>query len=333
MVEPQQQRGVHCRFGMPGIIAESHFDSGRNFIFMTRGRKRYIMAPPEQCSTQHLLTKGPSERHSSLDWTNPLDIEKLRRANSRAIDIVLEPGQALYIPSFWFHFIVSLTVNAQCNARSGTPPHGTESIAECGFVSKVTEEVGESTSFAPPLPHLLAIASSGEDLRSTDTLTVAQLVGVAEAVSLANGDVAAPLMAPPPDLADRIRAIREREEQEDHPEMKSAQKKESHSAADALAAIFKSITGIHDEKPPVAVDHEADVINATVSLSRQGTPVHHDGNADGRGLKEDHGSYIPVLVAASVFVAALFIWRRWLLSCRGMSSPRRSPSGRAKSTV
>jgi len=28
MVDPPQQRGVHCRFGMPGIIAESHYDQG-----------------------------------------------------------------------------------------------------------------------------------------------------------------------------------------------------------------------------------------------------------------------------------------------------------------
>ena len=26
MVEPDQQRGIHCRFGMANVIAENHFD-------------------------------------------------------------------------------------------------------------------------------------------------------------------------------------------------------------------------------------------------------------------------------------------------------------------
>ena len=39
----------------------------------------------------------------------------------------------LYIPSYWFHYIVSLSYSAQCNARSGTPPRdeGLDDIARC----------------------------------------------------------------------------------------------------------------------------------------------------------------------------------------------------------
>ena len=42
-------QGIHCRFGMPSIIAESHYDGGRNFIAMVRGKKRYIINHPSQC--------------------------------------------------------------------------------------------------------------------------------------------------------------------------------------------------------------------------------------------------------------------------------------------
>ncbi len=34
---------------MPSVIAEAHYDSGRNFIAMVKGRKRYIIAHPNQC--------------------------------------------------------------------------------------------------------------------------------------------------------------------------------------------------------------------------------------------------------------------------------------------
>lgn len=71
IVDPSQQRGIHCRFGMAGIIAENHYDGGRNFISMVRGKKRYILAPPSECPNMDLLKAGPSARHSEHDWTDP----------------------------------------------------------------------------------------------------------------------------------------------------------------------------------------------------------------------------------------------------------------------
>lgn len=32
VVDPMHQMGVHCRFGMKGVIAENHFDASRNMI-------------------------------------------------------------------------------------------------------------------------------------------------------------------------------------------------------------------------------------------------------------------------------------------------------------
>lgn len=36
-----------------------------------------------------------------------------------AIETVLKAGEILYIPSHWFHYIVSLQKSAQCNVRAG----------------------------------------------------------------------------------------------------------------------------------------------------------------------------------------------------------------------
>ena len=46
-------QGVHCRFGMSGIIAEAHFDSGRNMVALVQGKRRYILLPPDQCGYVH----------------------------------------------------------------------------------------------------------------------------------------------------------------------------------------------------------------------------------------------------------------------------------------
>ena len=47
MVDPEEQRGINCRFGSKGIIAETHYDMSRNMILILNGRKRYILAHPE----------------------------------------------------------------------------------------------------------------------------------------------------------------------------------------------------------------------------------------------------------------------------------------------
>ena len=40
------------------------------------------------------------------------------------IDTIVREGEVLYIPSFWFHYIVSMSYSIQCNSLSGTPPKG-----------------------------------------------------------------------------------------------------------------------------------------------------------------------------------------------------------------
>jgi hypothetical protein len=40
IVDPAGQRGIHCRFGMRSVIAEAHFDGGRNSIVLFGGMRR-----------------------------------------------------------------------------------------------------------------------------------------------------------------------------------------------------------------------------------------------------------------------------------------------------
>eukprot|EP00596_Hydrurales_sp_CCMP1899_P003697 CAMPEP_0119045380 /NCGR_PEP_ID=MMETSP1177-20130426/39290_1 /TAXON_ID=2985 /ORGANISM="Ochromonas sp, Strain CCMP1899" /LENGTH=776 /DNA_ID=CAMNT_0007017035 /DNA_START=164 /DNA_END=2491 /DNA_ORIENTATION=+ len=69
MVEPQEQRGIHCRFGMRNIIAEAHFDGSRNSVVMIGGLRRWILSHPDQCENMHMLPRQhPSGRHSAVDW-------------------------------------------------------------------------------------------------------------------------------------------------------------------------------------------------------------------------------------------------------------------------
>ena len=159
LVQPEKQRGIHCRFGMPGMIAANHYDASRNAITVIGGSRRYIISRPNQCPNLGLYPVGhPSARHSRLDWTtasqdysNFEESERLlgasndpswihyRKALSRlannatSTEVILQAGDVLYLPSYWFHFIISLTTNMQCNTRSGRDGRDDQAMTDCGF--------------------------------------------------------------------------------------------------------------------------------------------------------------------------------------------------------
>lgn len=134
MPEPKGQRGINCRFGSKGIIAETHYDYSRNFILILKGQKRYVLSHPDQCSNLELHEQGhPSARHSRIDWSNPKEWHTGKFPQAMVNEVILQAGDALYLPTAWFHFIVSLNLNYQCNARSGMTDDYAEAIEKCGF--------------------------------------------------------------------------------------------------------------------------------------------------------------------------------------------------------
>uniref|UniRef100_A0A7S3L462 JmjC domain-containing protein n=1 Tax=Amphora coffeiformis TaxID=265554 RepID=A0A7S3L462_9STRA len=154
MFNPDEQKGIQCRFGERGVVAATHYDSGRNMVGMITGAKRYILSPPNACGKLGIFPdkNSPIFRHSLLNFghikylNDPEKGEGMsdeerewleRAATAPAVETVLKAGEVLYIPSFWFHYIVSVQKSAQCNARSGveTDRHwefgGAQDVKEC----------------------------------------------------------------------------------------------------------------------------------------------------------------------------------------------------------
>lgn len=134
MVDPNKQKGIHCRFGMKGVIAENHFDGSRNMIALLSGERRYILSHPDQCENLCLLPRGhPSARHSAVDWSD-VDWDKFPKFKDAEVnEVVMQAGDVLYLPTNWFHYIISLELNFQCNTRSGISREYMDAIHQCGF--------------------------------------------------------------------------------------------------------------------------------------------------------------------------------------------------------
>jgi len=155
--EPDEQKGIQCRFGERGVTAATHYDSGRNMVAMILGAKRYILAPPRECSKLGIVSERGNAifRHSLLNFghINHLNTKSgisdeerswLELASrSKAIDTILKEGEVLYIPSHWFHYITSVQKSAQCNVRSGIETEGTKEFGGFEDVKECTERDGE----------------------------------------------------------------------------------------------------------------------------------------------------------------------------------------------
>ena len=104
-------------------------------VVVLRGRRRYILNPPSACKKLSVYSerKHPSFRHSWIDWSSLEQGYASGFGEAQAIDTIMNTGEVLYIPSYWFHYIVSLEWSAQCNSRHGSPPNevGKDEIDEC----------------------------------------------------------------------------------------------------------------------------------------------------------------------------------------------------------
>jgi hypothetical protein len=106
--------------GNRSIIAP-HFDYPANIACCVAGRRRFLLFPPDQVNNLYVgpwdLT--PAGQPISLVDTRHPDIERFplyQEAMKHAQVAELEPGDAIYVPSLWWHQVESLaSINALVN--------------------------------------------------------------------------------------------------------------------------------------------------------------------------------------------------------------------------
>ena len=95
----------------------------------------------------------PSFRHSTIDWSNPKQAKE-HFTNTKGVDTIVHAGEILFIPSYWFHYPISLEYSIQCNTRSGQPAvgkgFGEKEIEECIHGSAVGSKLRVSSMGGAP---------------------------------------------------------------------------------------------------------------------------------------------------------------------------------------
>jgi hypothetical protein len=112
-----------------GVKTQTHNDRDHNLACVIAGRRRFTLFPPEQVANLYI---GPLDNPPPLSLVDPenpdLDrFPRFREAIASARVALLEPGDALFIPKYWWHHVASLDpYNAMVNYWWGDIAKGIE---------------------------------------------------------------------------------------------------------------------------------------------------------------------------------------------------------------
>jgi len=95
------------------VTAATHYDNLDGINCIVTGRKRFTFFPPDQFPNLYIgpLDLGPGGQPTSLVKVSEPDLERFPRfaqALAAAETVDVEPGDAVFIPAFWWHNVESL---------------------------------------------------------------------------------------------------------------------------------------------------------------------------------------------------------------------------------
>ena len=106
------QATVRIWIGNQTTVA-AHYDAMENIACCVAGQRRFTLFPPEQIANLYVgpIDFTPAGQSVSLvDFDNP-DFERFPRfaeAAENATTVLMEPGDAIYVPAMWWHHVQGL---------------------------------------------------------------------------------------------------------------------------------------------------------------------------------------------------------------------------------
>ena len=125
--------------GSPGVVTPLHHDAWRGLLFQTEGRKSVTMFEPADRGKLYFNFPIPvgsrwsrlPARSAEADSSSFPHFSQARRHTA-----VLEPGDVLFIPTFWAHEMEGLTANISIPLRLQSPK---STYLDPGFLRPATE--------------------------------------------------------------------------------------------------------------------------------------------------------------------------------------------------
>jgi len=96
--------------GHKEVTATLHFDKSHNFFVQLHGTKRFLLFAPSEWPSFYLYPSiHPKYHQTQVNWEH-LNLDKFPKfPNAKGYEAILQPGDLMYIPPYWFHRVESQT--------------------------------------------------------------------------------------------------------------------------------------------------------------------------------------------------------------------------------
>ena len=117
---------VNVWIGQPYVIAHCHYDGYHNFYAQLYGKKKFTLFSPTNWPGLYPYPfLHPSHAQCQVNASYPRDVEHFPLIQEvEAEEVILGPGDLLYIPPLWFHEVESQSMSISVNVW--TDSHQTE---------------------------------------------------------------------------------------------------------------------------------------------------------------------------------------------------------------
>jgi len=91
--------------GPAGCTSALHFDPYHNFYVQFWGRKKWVIFPKAQQDLLYVPSKLQMRHFSPIDFEAPDLAQYPKYAAASPIELTLEPGETLFLPEGWVHYV------------------------------------------------------------------------------------------------------------------------------------------------------------------------------------------------------------------------------------
>ena len=112
-----KRSSINAWIGQPHVIAHCHYDGYHNFYAQLYGTKKFTLFKPSNWPGLYPYPfLHPSHAQAQINLSNHDELERFPLVSRiEAVEVVLEPGDLLYMPPLWFHRVEALDVSISVN--------------------------------------------------------------------------------------------------------------------------------------------------------------------------------------------------------------------------
>ena len=153
MLNPRRS-SINVWIGQPHVIAHCHYDGYHNFYAQLYGTKKFTLFRPTNWPGLYPYPfLHPSHAQAQVNVSDASDARGFPLVSKvEAVEVVLQPGDLLYMPPLWFHHVESMSVSISVNVWTDSK--------QTGLMEKVYSLALPTDSHVWPSPHTKAIATS-----------------------------------------------------------------------------------------------------------------------------------------------------------------------------